>query len=386
MLARDRGHQVSGDDVMRLWGVEGDAAPLMNAIAERRLWNQLIARTGLRRPAEVVGWFGAMQAQEFDAAKWALALRMADGAVENDVQRAFDQGRILRTHVMRPTWHFVTPADIRWLQELTAPRVQRGMASYNRRLELDARTLTRAVGVFERALRDRCYLTRTELGERLQRAAMPMAGPRLAQAAMHAELEGVICSGPRRGKQFTYALVAERSPNAARLPRDEALATLGRRFFSSHAPATVRDFVWWSGLSTADARRAADIIGAAREEVGGCVYWTAGQAPRGARRAIQVHLLPIYDEYLVAYRDRQAVPHGAPSLVASSSRGQVIFQHALIADGQVAGTWRVQRQPRLNLIRVVPLRRLTGPERRGVADAADRYGRFLAAPVELAID
>jgi len=148
-----------------------------------------------------------MQAQEYEAAKWALGLRMAEGTVDADIQRAFDEGRILRTHVMRPTWHFVTPADIRWLLELTAPRVQRLMASYNRRLELDARTLTRTIRVFERALRDRCYLTRTELADCLQRAGMPMAGQRLAHVAMHAELEGVICSGPRRGKQFTYALL-----------------------------------------------------------------------------------------------------------------------------------------------------------------------------------
>ena len=358
----------------------------MNAIAGRRLWNQAIVRGGLRRAADVVAWFGAMQAQEYEAAKWALGLRMAEGTVDADIQRAFDEGRILRTHVMRPTWHFVTPADIRWLLELTAPRVQRLMASYNRRLELDARTLTRTIRVFERSLRDRCYLTRTELADCLQRAGMPMAGQRLAHVAMHAELEGVICSGPRRRKQFTYALVAERAPDAVRLSRDEALAALGRRFFSSHAPATIRDFVWWSGLSTADARRAVDIIGAGREEVGGRAYWTAGRVPRGAPRAAAVHLLPIYDEYLVAYRDREAVPHGSASLVTSSARGQVIFQHALLVDGQVAGTWRVQRQPRLNLIHVVPLRRLTGPERRGVGKAADRYARFVATPVELAID
>jgi hypothetical protein len=358
----------------------------LNAIAERRLWNQAIARAGFRRAADVVAWFGAMQAQEFEPAKWALGLRMAEGTVDADIQRAFDQGRILRTHVMRPTWHFVAPADIRWLLELTAPRVQRLMAPYNRRLELDARTLTRAAGVFERALRDRCYLTRIELAARLQRAGMPMAGQRLAHAAMHAELEAVICSGPRREKQFTYALVAERAPNAVRLSRDEALAALGRRFFSSHAPATIRDFVWWSGLGTADARRAVEIIGAGREEVGSRVYWTAGRVPRGANRAAPVHLLPIYDEYVVAYRDREVVPHGSGSSVISSSRGQVIFQHVLLVDGQIAGTWRVQRQPGVNLVHVIPLRRLTGTERRAVGHAAERYARFVAVPVEFTID
>ncbi len=212
-------------------------------------------------------------------AKWAIALRMQDGTVGTQIERAFEHGRILRTHVMRPTWHFVTPADIRWLLELTAPRVQRAMSSYNRRLELDPRTLARGIGVIERALGDRRYLTRTELSDRLQRVGLPMTGQRLAQLVMHAELEGIICSGPRRGKQFTYALIAERVPRTPRLSRDEALATLSRRFFRSHGPATVRDFVWWSGLTTVDAKRGLEMNKARREEVGGHTVLDDGSRP-----------------------------------------------------------------------------------------------------------
>lgn len=352
----------------------------LNAIAERRLSNQLIARAGLRRPADVVSWFGAIQAQEYDHARWALGLRMADGAVDAGIERAFDDGRILRTHVMRPTWHFVTPSDIRWLQELTASRVQRAIAFFDRRLELDVRTLARGIGVIERALGDRCYLTRTELGGRLQRAGLPMSGQRLAQLVMNAELERVVCSGPRRGRKFTYALLAERAPDGERLSRDEALAALGRRFLRSHGPATIRDFVWWSGLSTTDVKRALDIIRARPEEVDGRTYWTTGRMPSRATRAHLVHLLPIYDEYLVAYRDREAVPH-VSSRGASGERAQVVFQHALVIDGQVAGTWRPERQGRSALIHAIPLRRLTAAEREALAAAVDRYARFLAAPV-----
>ena len=353
----------------------------MNAgIAERRLRNQIITRAGLRRPADVVGWFGAMQAQEYEVAKWAIALRMRDGTVDTEIERAFEHGRILRTHVMRPTWHFVTPADIRWLLALTAPRVHRVVASFNRRLELDARTLARGIGVIERALRDRRYLTRTELSDRLQRVGLAMTGQRLAQLVMHAELEGVICSGPRRGKQFTYALIAERAPETPQLSRDEALATLSRRFFRSHGPATVRDFVWWSGLTTADAKRGLDMNRARREEAGGQTYWTVGPDRGDAPRENLVHLLPIYDEYLNAYRDREAVPHG-PSVIASVSRTSVTFQHALVVNGQVAGTWRIARQPQAVFIEVVPLRPITGPDRRELARAVERYERFLGAPV-----
>ncbi len=353
-------------------------------IVERRLRNQFLTRAGLRRPADVVEWFGAVQAQEYEPAKWALGLRMQDGTVDAEIERAFEQGRILRTHVMRPTWHFVTPRDIRWMQELTASRVNRILSYYNRALGLDAAVLTRATALIERALRDRNYLTRNELAERLQRAGLVLDGVRLARIVMHAELENVICSGPRREKRFTYALAAERAPNARRLSRDEALATLTRRYFTSHGPATTRDFVWWSGLTAADAKRGLDINKARREEVGGQTFWTIGATPRGSTRDHRAHLLPIYDEYLIAYRDREAVPHGPP-VVTSASRVTATFQHALVIGGHVAGTWRTTRDSRPVRIKAVALRKLTGPERRALSEAADRYEQFLGAPVNLAI-
>jgi hypothetical protein len=355
------------------------------AIAERRLRNQLLTRAGLRHPCEVVRWLGAVQAQEYEPAKWALGLRLRDGAVCAEIERAFEEGQILRTHVMRPTWHFVTSADIRWLSALTAPHVHRRMSPYNRRLGLDARMLVRGTSILERALGDRRYLTRSELSESLGHAGLTLDRISLAQLAMHAELEGVICSGPRRGKQFTYALVAERAPESLRLSRDEALATLSRRYFMSHGPATIRDFVWWSGLTVADAKRGLDMNQARREEAGSQTYWTIGPGPRGAMRGHAVHLLPIYDEYLVAYRDREAVPH-RPSVVMGKGAQSVTFQHTLVIAGQVAGTWRSSRDTRSVLIDAVPLRRLTGQERRAVGEAVRRYERFICAPTKLSMD
>ena len=198
-------------------------------IPERRLLNQCIDRARHRKAADIVEWLGAVQAQEYEPAKWGLGLRLADAA-DADIERAFEQGRILRTHVMRPTWHFVTPADIRWMLELTAPCVHRRMAVYDRQLGLDAATKRRGTAVIERALRDRQYLTRVELGERLKSAGLEFTSTRLAHLALYAELEGVICSGPRRGKKFTYALIADRAPKARRLSRDESLAELSLRY------------------------------------------------------------------------------------------------------------------------------------------------------------
>jgi hypothetical protein len=285
---------------------------------------------------------------------------------------------------MRPTWHFVTPADIRWMLELTAPRVHRTLAIYYRQQGLTNEVATRVIKLFDRALRDGQSLTRQELGARLARAGIMVKGIALALLTIYAELEGVMCSGPRRSGQLTYALFAKRAPQARRLSRDEALAELTLRYFRSHGPATIRDFVWWSGLLTADAKRGVEMNRARSEVVNGLTYWTAGRAPAGATRRIPVHLLPIYDEYTVAYRDREAVPHSTSSIISSSGR-PVTFQHALVIDGKIAGTWRTSRKKEQPVVEVIPLRRLTGAERIGITQAVKRYERFLGTPVSFSI-
>ena len=342
------------------------------AIAAARLRNQHIASPAGGGPAAVVAALGAVQAQDFEAAKWGLGLRIGDGAIDAIVERAFANGRILRTHVLRPTWHFVPRADIRWMLDLTGPRVHRALASSHRRLGLDSALLTRATRVIERAIDEQGSSTRQELRGRLAKAGIVVDAMRLAFIMTHAELTAVVCSGPRRDRHFTYALLAERAPNARPLPRDEALGRLTGRYFASHGPATVRDFVWWSGLTTADAKRGLEIIRARQASIDGHVYWTAGNGSRGRllnpKRDVTAHLLPIYDEYLVAYRDRAAVPH------ATLPRGSAIsFQHALVIDGQVAGTWRVRNLE----MTITPIRALTARERKATRDAAARYERFL---------
>jgi hypothetical protein len=318
-----------------------------------------------------------VQAQEFGPAKWGLGLRLPAGITDAKIQRAFDAGRILRTHVMRPTWHFVTPADIRWMLELTAAQVHRRMAIYHRQMGLDSGTFMRAAKICERVLRDGQFLIRQELGEHFARAGLPARGFVLGHLTMHAELEGVICSGPRRGKQSTYALLDERAPDGVRLSREEALGELARRYFRSHGPATLRDFVWWSGLTTPDAKRGLEMNRARQVEVDGSTYWSLGQARAVRSRLPLVRLLPVYDEYLVAYRDREAVPHG-PAMVPSRAGGYVQFQHALTIDGQVAGTWRAAPSAGATQVNVAPLRRLTAPERRALQREITRYQRFLA--------
>jgi len=356
---------------------------MRSRIGHRRLANLRISRTLGGSPAELVAWLGAVQSQEYQAAKWGLALRLRRANRDADIDGAVDAGQILRTHVMRPTWHFVAADDIRWMLELTAPRVHQTLASYTRRQGLDG-LLVKAATVFERALGGGEALTRAELGDRLGRTGTRVDALQLSLLALYAELEGVICSGPRRGRQFTYALLSDRAPNARRLPRDEAVAELTRRFFRSHGPATIRDFVWWSGLLTGDARRGLEMIRARPESVDGLTYWSVGQVRAAPRRGPAVDLLPIYDEYLVAYRDRAAVPHGPPA-VRTRARPAVPFQHAVVIDGQIVGTWRNHRTPMAHVVDVVALRRISAVERRALDGAVARYARFLGVPVTFRI-
>ena len=176
-----------------------------------RLRNQHLAGRGLADPAAIVAWLGAVQSQDYAGAKWGLAQR-GHGITDRAIDDAFDRGRILRTHMMRPTWHFVAPDDIRWIQSLTAPRVHAANGSMYRTLELDPKTLATSRRTMARALSKHDSLTRPELQTALRRAGIPAEGHRLAYLVMDAELEQVICSGPRRGKQFTYALLDRRAP------------------------------------------------------------------------------------------------------------------------------------------------------------------------------
>ncbi len=341
----------------------------------RRLHNQRLVRSPFRTPAEVVAWLGAVQAQDYGGARWGLGQRAKDMS-DAIVEQAFDEGHILRTHVLRPTWHFVNPRDIRWMLALTAPRVRAAMAYYDRKLELDRATFARSRSVLERTLRGRQWKTRAELGSCLARAGIVATGQRLGHLMMDAELEGVICSGPRRGNQFTYALVEERAPRARALRRDEALAELARRYFQSHGPATLRDFTWWSGLTVRDARAGLEAVRPALrpETIGETTFFSlpsrAQPSPEGA-----AHLLPNYDEYLVAYQDRGTPVF--PYAGSAASRKGGAFVHHLILGGRLVGGWRRTGKSRDVLVEVAPYTRLGRDETRALGAAVDRYGQFI---------
>lgn len=334
-------------------------------IVPERLHNQKLSSPDCKTAVDVVRSLGAVQAQDFPAAKWALALRMRS-ATDRAIEDAFNEGQILRTHVMRPTWHFVAPEDIRWMLELTAPRVNARAGPYFRKYELDTAVFKRTNKILTKELQGGKHLTRAEL-----RAALNKSGVaaddliRLAHIMLRAELDGIVCSGPRVGKQFTYALIEERVPAAKSLTRDEALAKLTERYFTSHGPATLADFVWWSGLTAADAKRGVEMIDRAlrQELLNDKTYLLPRSTPATKSSAVYPsHLLPAYDEYSVAYKHREAVAGLGPTV---------------IVDGKAAGTWKSTTGRQSVTITVTPSRPLKKPETLAIAKSAERYAAFL---------
>lgn len=355
----------------------------MTALLRERLRNQRLVGSDRFGAAEhAVAWLGAVQAQDFAGAKWSIGLRARE-LTDRDVQMAFDAGRLLRTHVLRPTWHFVTRRDIRWMLELTAPRVNMLSAHQCRQHELDGPLFAKSRSVFERALRDGNHLTRLELSSVLREAHILATGQRLAQIVMRAELDGLICSGPRRGNQFTYALVAERAPRTPTLPRDEALATLTLRYFSSHGPATLHDFTWWSSLTMKDARDGVAMNGAGLIErrIDGRSYWMASAHSTFEGSAPKLHLLPTYDEYVVAYRNRDNFMDQRSSrrIAVRENYGQW-----LVVDGRVKGSWKRTFGSAGAILQIRPIGRLSSSEAAAITAAARRYARFLELPVSVA--
>jgi predicted enzyme related to lactoylglutathione lyase len=354
-----------------------------NEIARLRLHNQRLTGSPISHPEEVVRWLGAVQAQDYAGAKWGLAQRTT-GRTEPEIERAFNAGAILRTHAMRPTWHFVTPADIRWIQALTSRRVHALNSLYYRRLEIDGTAIIRSRELIERALEGGRQRTRAELASALQEGGIPASGQRLAYLVMHAELEAVICSGSRRGKQFTYALLDERVPPTPPLEWDEARAELARRYFTSHGPATVRDFAWWSGLTVAEAKAALEEIHSEFEHahVDGRTYWFAPLENSVHLEDSTIHLLPNYDEHLIAYKDRSAALDGAIPVDLEMEEGALIA-NVVVRNGLVIGGWRRTLDRKRVSIETQLLLDLDGPGRIALEEAARRFGRFLGMPVSL---
>jgi hypothetical protein len=345
-----------------------------------RLCNQRLAGP-LAGPADVVRWFGAVQAQDYRGALWGVGQRTRR-ATEADVERAIAERAIVRTWPMRGTLHFVAPEDVRWMLRHLAPRVVRRAAGRHRELDLDAATFSRSGRLLERALAGGRELTRQEIYQLLARARISPAGQRGIHILGRLAMEGLLCFGPHRGAQPTFVLLEEWVPAAPVLEREPALAELARRYFVSHGPATAADFAWWTGLPVGEARAAIELARphlVERPAAAGALY----RGARSARSAVRpaALLLPAYDEYTVAYRDRSAFLD--PAHAASTSGG--IGSPVVAIGGRVAGTWG-RRTGKTSVALTATLLAVPGAAaRRALTAEAERYGRFVGLPVALDI-
>ena len=346
--------------------------------------NQRLTGVGCASADEVVGWLGAVQSQDYGPAQWSVAQRTSN-LTEFDLEQAVNVGAILRTHVLRPTWHFVRPADIRWMLELTRPRVHAMSAHGERREALDAAVFKQAFAALARGLEGGRHLTRTEITACLQQAGVVAQAGRLGHILMRAELEGLICSGSRKGKQHTYALLDERVPPTRARTRDEALAELTLRYFTSHGPATVADFRWWSSLTAADIAQGLELAGPclASETIDGRTYRFASPVPVGVDGGPPTaHLLQPYDEYIVGYSESR---YAALDVSGAARSNEVVFTAVVVVDGQVAGWWRRTAGKGSVAVEVALFEPPDEPVRAALTAAAERYGAFVGLPVTLAI-
>ena len=349
-----------------------------DGIAPLRMRTQRLWGPRFDTPREVVRWLTALQAQEFPMAKWSVAQRTR-GASKADVEQAFADGVIVRTHVLRPTWHFALGEDIRWLLKATAPRVNALNAYYNWQHKLDTKLFAKSNSIIGKALEGGAHLTRSELAAVLRRGGIRATGNRLAYIVMRAELDAIVCSGAMRGKQHTYALLDERVPRGKTLNREEALAELARRYFTSRGPATLNDFARWSSVTAAEGRDALALVGKSLESevIAGRTFWFGSAPPPRAStsRKPRVDLVQGYDEIIMSYSESRDA-----SFTPVDSR----LLHAVLLDGRMIGKWKPVARRNSVVLKTVLDRALTRVERHALGAAVDAYTSFAGVPLTVA--
>jgi hypothetical protein len=318
---------------------------------------------------------GAIQAQDYAGAKWAVGLRMQKSS-DAMIDKAMAGGSIIRTHVLRPTWHFITPADARWMIDLTAARINAFNASWYRKLQLDSHVFATSNDALAKALEGGKQLNRAGIMEILNRAGVKTDDLRFIHLLMRAELDKVICSGGRQGKQFTYALFDDRVPVAAPIAREEALAALAGRYFNSRGPATLKDFAWWGGITLGDATTGLDAVkhNLISTAANGSLFWMPKEPKTIPGKSPLAYLLPAFDEFAVAYGDRTATVH--PKYLEQARH--VIFDPAIVVNNQVVGTWTRRINKKAVDITLNFFGKISQVQKKSVEAAATRYKKFIA--------
>ena len=349
----------------------------LKEIANARLVNQQLTDSKFQSIYELVSYMGALQAQDYAMSKWAVGCRVTD-STDMQIEKALDEGLLIRTHVLRPTWQIVLSHNARWMLQLTAPAVKTASASIFKRLELDEALLNRCNVIIRRDLEGGKHLTRGELMIALANEGIVTSDNRSSLIMMRAELDRIVCSGVRRGKQLTYALFDERIPQTPDITKEEALARLAKLYFTSRGPATVYDFSWWSGLSVTDAKKALELLKGSLQliQLDGQNYWFSENQSLKTDEKSSFLLLPAFDEYLIAYRDRSAKLDLANTREVITVNG--IFKPTVVENGKIIGSWkRTTKKDTVNIEKQL-FKTSKDPNEQLFQKEVERYARFLA--------
>ncbi|MEO7977214.1 winged helix DNA-binding domain-containing protein [Flavobacterium sp.] len=309
-------------------------------IAHHRLVSQKLEKTSKISPQEIVHHMGAIQAQDYAMAKWAIGSRC--DATEKEIEEAIDSGKIIRTHILRPTWHFVSAQDIYWILDVSGPQVKRIILADTKKHGYDEKEFGKINSAIEKILTGNNHLTRDEIIQELNLKKISgeyHLSPVLIM--MYAELEGLVCNGIMRGKQMTYSLLEEKVPKpTAKLTKEEGLVKLAKRYFESHGPATVSDFSWWSGFSPTICKTVIHSIVTELNsvEIDNQTYWFRTDLSLENSFRKSVHFLPAFDEMLISYKNREASILLEHQSKAFTSNG--IFKPVILENGKVIGTWK----------------------------------------------
>ncbi|PJZ55574.1 hypothetical protein CH367_19030 [Leptospira barantonii] len=359
----------------------------LSEIAELRLYSHRISKIQNKNPGEVVAWLGALQGQDYFGTKWSIGLRLTNSK-DVEIEKAISQKRIVRSWPLRGTLHFTDAKDLRWMLDLLGPKLIRNNTKRYEELELDSSIFKKCNQLMIRELKGNKSLTREELTDLFSKAGIDATKNRLSFILQKAGLEKILCFGERREKEFTYVLLDEWLGEAETKTKtsEEALNELAIRYFRSRGPATIFDFIWWSGLNASDAKKALDgVVSKLKSEVvDDQTYWMSKNL-RDSTFADSVkddvYLLPGFDEFLLGYTDR-----GASIDVAYQKRmipANGVFSATIVVSGKVIGTWKRTFKKDHVLIEIFPFSKPNGKIKDKILEAAERYSSFLELPSKI---
>lgn len=351
-----------------------------HTITELRLANQYIVGSG-HTPLAVVEHMGAMQAQDYNGALWSLGLRT--GLTQKEIVSFIEKRKIVRTWPQRGTLHFVVAQDAKWQVSLSAERLIRGVATRHERLGINEKILQKSKTILTKALQGGKILSRAKIMEALEKEGISTTDGRGYHTLWYLSQTGVLVAGPMDEKQQTFTLLDEWVKNPKTKTREAGIAELVKRYFTSHGPATLQDFMWWSGITAKEAKAGLESHGSlfVSEKFEGKEYWMKKNL-KLLRSTARAFLLPGFDEYMLGYKDRSAaLPAAYAKKIVPGGNG--MFLSTIVLDGQVVGTWKKDIKKNGVHITLHPFQILTKTQVKLLEVPASHYGNFLGVPWKL---